>query len=282
MPTYTAPGVYVEEVVSTQKVLSAAPTAVAAFVGFTERAPDRRPERPAGPRARAWSPAGTSSRACTAASRQGCRAARCRSTATSPTAAASPTSCRVPNTEPVRRARSRRELPAADRALGLPDRGREPRARRRHQRSGRDRRRRRRRRRARPVHASTSLDGGEVVETYADLDARQGRRATSPRSSTRPPPRSRSRSSSTTRRRPVEPARAAQARRLRPGEGRRPRRFRSTAASSPARSRPAHGINGLAVAEDVTMVIVPDLVTAATKEDGTARPRPVEGRADAR
>ncbi len=30
-----------------------------------------------------------------------------------------------------------------------------------------------------------------------------------------------------------------------------------------------NGINGLAVAEDVTMVIVPDLVTAATKEDGT-------------
>jgi phage tail sheath protein FI len=29
------------------------------------------------------------------------------------------------------------------------------------------------------------------------------------------------------------------------------------------------GINGLAVADDVTMVIVPDLVTAATKEDGT-------------
>ena len=39
MPTYTAPGVYVEEVASTQKVLSAAPTAVAAFVGFTERIP---------------------------------------------------------------------------------------------------------------------------------------------------------------------------------------------------------------------------------------------------
>ncbi len=30
-----------------------------------------------------------------------------------------------------------------------------------------------------------------------------------------------------------------------------------------------NGINGLAVAEDVTMVVVPDLVTAATKEDGT-------------
>src|SRR4051794_25670488 len=39
MPTYTAPGVYVEEVPSSQKVLSAAPTAVAAFVGFTEKAP---------------------------------------------------------------------------------------------------------------------------------------------------------------------------------------------------------------------------------------------------
>lgn len=39
MPTYTAPGVYIEEVVSSQKVLAAAPTAVAAFVGFTETFP---------------------------------------------------------------------------------------------------------------------------------------------------------------------------------------------------------------------------------------------------
>jgi len=30
-----------------------------------------------------------------------------------------------------------------------------------------------------------------------------------------------------------------------------------------------HGINGLVIAEDVTMVLVPDLVTAATKEDGS-------------
>src|SRR6185437_1052884 len=43
VPTYTAPGVYVEEVPSSQKVLSAAPTAIAAFVGFTERAPDDDP-----------------------------------------------------------------------------------------------------------------------------------------------------------------------------------------------------------------------------------------------
>ena len=33
VPTYTAPGVYIEEIPSSQKVLSSAPTAVAAFVG---------------------------------------------------------------------------------------------------------------------------------------------------------------------------------------------------------------------------------------------------------
>ncbi len=48
MPTYTAPGVYVEEVPSSQKVLSAAPTAVAAFVGFTEKAPTDDPNDPQG------------------------------------------------------------------------------------------------------------------------------------------------------------------------------------------------------------------------------------------
>ena len=48
MPTYAAPGVYVEEVASSQKVLSAAPTAIAAFVGFTERAPSDDPNDPEG------------------------------------------------------------------------------------------------------------------------------------------------------------------------------------------------------------------------------------------
>lgn len=48
MPTYTAPGVYVEEVPSSQKVLASAPTAVAAFVGFTERAPNDDPNDPDG------------------------------------------------------------------------------------------------------------------------------------------------------------------------------------------------------------------------------------------
>jgi phage tail sheath protein FI len=48
MPTYAAPGVYVEEVPSSQKVLTAAATAVAAFVGFTGRAPDDDPADPEG------------------------------------------------------------------------------------------------------------------------------------------------------------------------------------------------------------------------------------------
>ena len=48
MPTYTAPGVYVEEVASSQKVLSPAATAIAAFVGFTERAPNDDPADPEG------------------------------------------------------------------------------------------------------------------------------------------------------------------------------------------------------------------------------------------
>src|SRR4051794_10724712 len=48
MPTYAAPGVYVEEVPSSQKVLTSAPTAVAAFVGFTERAPNNDPNDPDG------------------------------------------------------------------------------------------------------------------------------------------------------------------------------------------------------------------------------------------
>ena len=36
------------------------------------------------------------------------------------------------------------------------------------------------------------------------------------------------------------------------------------------------GINGLVIAEDVTMVMVPDLVTAATQGGRLGRPRPVE------
>jgi phage tail sheath protein FI len=48
VPTYTAPGVYVEEVSSGSKPLSAVPTAIAAFVGFTAKAPTDNPDDPEG------------------------------------------------------------------------------------------------------------------------------------------------------------------------------------------------------------------------------------------
>jgi uncharacterized protein len=52
VPTYTAPGVYVEEVPSSQKSLSAAATAIAAFVGFTAKAPNDDPSDPEGTKPR--------------------------------------------------------------------------------------------------------------------------------------------------------------------------------------------------------------------------------------
>lgn len=48
MPTYLTPGVYVEEVPSSSATLSAGATAVAAFVGFTEKAPTDDPNDPEG------------------------------------------------------------------------------------------------------------------------------------------------------------------------------------------------------------------------------------------
>src|SRR5690606_10677465 len=48
VPTYAAPGVYVEEVSSGSKPLSGVATAIAAFVGFTERAPQDDPTDPEG------------------------------------------------------------------------------------------------------------------------------------------------------------------------------------------------------------------------------------------
>lgn len=48
MPTYLTPGVYVEEVASSSATLSAGATAVAAFVGFTAKAPNDDPSDPDG------------------------------------------------------------------------------------------------------------------------------------------------------------------------------------------------------------------------------------------
>lgn len=48
MPSYLTPGVYVEEVPSSSATLSAGATAVAAFVGFTEKSPTDDPKDPEG------------------------------------------------------------------------------------------------------------------------------------------------------------------------------------------------------------------------------------------
>ena len=48
MPSYLTPGVYIEEVPSGSASLSAGATAIAAFVGFTEKAPDDDPSDPDG------------------------------------------------------------------------------------------------------------------------------------------------------------------------------------------------------------------------------------------
>src|SRR3954471_10363013 len=117
MPTYTAPGVYVEEVVSSQKVLSAAPTAVAAFVGFTQTAPTDDPNDPQGLAPRlvtSWNQF---------ESLYGGFAPNCMLPLSVYGYFANGGSiayiCRVPNTEPAGEP-ARAALPAADRALGLP------------------------------------------------------------------------------------------------------------------------------------------------------------------
>jgi phage tail sheath protein FI len=264
VPTYTAPGVYVEEVVSSQKVLSAAATAIAAFVGFTERAPSDDPSDPEGLAPRlvtSWSQfeqlyGGFAS---------GCML---------PLAVygyfqnggSIAYICRVPNTKPAGEPAAR-ALPAADRALGLPmvvesvepdaditlrvttddaagseDDGPAP-------------------------FSITVLEGGRAVESFDNLTLAPGdRNAASVINAT-----------STRVKVTIDLDKGvditSQLELLKPGnyplEKAAPvpvpvngRRF---AGSESARA----GINGLAVADDVTMVVVPDLVTAARREDGT-------------
>ena len=117
MPTYAAPGVYVEEVPSSQKVLTAAPTAIAAFVGFTEKAPTDDPNDPEGLAPRlvtSWTQfeklyGSFVKGAVLPLSVYGYFA----------NGGALAYVVRIPNTEPSGQP-SRKELPAADRTLGLP------------------------------------------------------------------------------------------------------------------------------------------------------------------
>jgi hypothetical protein len=109
--------VYVEEVPSSQKVLTAAPTAIAAFVGFTERAPGDDPNDPQGMAPRlvtSW----TQFESLYGAFAPGC-VLPLSVYGYFANGGAIAYICRIPNTDPSGLP-SRLELPASDRALGNP------------------------------------------------------------------------------------------------------------------------------------------------------------------
>jgi uncharacterized protein len=264
MPTYTAPGVYVEEVPSSQKVLSAAPTAVAAFVGFTEKAPTDDPNDPQGLAPRlvtSWSQFeslyGSFAEGCVLPLSVYGYFANGGSIAYI---------CRVPNTEPAGQP-SRAALPAADRSLGEPlaiesvdadaeitvdistddlgdDAPEGP----------------------SPFTLTVLLDG-EPVESFSGLDFGGGE------SNVKTKVNKESTKVKVELNLDKGTDLSSQLELVKPGRYPLqkaapvpvPVNGRKFAGSESARN----GINGLAVAEDVTMVIVPDLITAATKDDGS-------------
>jgi phage tail sheath protein FI len=261
MPTYAAPGVYVEEVPSSQKVLSAAATAIAAFVGFTGKAPSDDPADPQGVKPRlvtSW----TQFEELYGGYAEGCRlpmAVR----GYFDNGGSIAYIVRVPHTEPSGQP-SQLALPAADRALGTPlaitsiepdanltvlvenaevDEDHEG---------------------PTPFNISV-IEGGVAVETYDNLTLSPGPRnaadvvnATSTKVKVK-----------------VELDASVDINSLidvmKPGmfalqpEAPTPVAVsgRKFAGSESSRT----GINGLAIADEVTMVIVPDLITAATKPD---------------
>ncbi|WP_029135742.1 phage tail sheath family protein [Nakamurella lactea] len=263
MPTYAAPGVYVEEVVSTQKVLSSAPTAIAAFVGFTERAPSDDPNDPDGLAPRlvtSWPQfeklyGSFTPGAVLPLSVYGYFA----------NGGALAYIVRVPHTAPSGQP-SRRELPAADRSLGLPlaVESLEPDADLTLQISTADT--------PGDVEGPSAFDlsvlqNDVVVERFENLTLDKGDRNVATVVN----------GTSTKVKVDVlldaKTDLSSQIEVLKPGsyplEKAAPTPVavngRKFAGSETARA----GINGLAVAEDVTIVMVPDLITAATKEDGS-------------
>src|SRR6478735_6169155 len=261
MPTYAAPGVYVEEVASTQKVLSAAPTSVAAFVGFTESYPTDDPTDPEGLAPRlvtSWSQfealyGSFTPGAILPLSVYGYFA----------NGGALAYIVRVPNTAPSGEP-SRREIPAADRALGLPIsvESQEPDA-------------------DISIQIGTDetdeegpspfsidvLSGGEVVESFNGLTLGKGKRNVATVVN----------ETSTKIKINVllddKTDLSSQLEVLKPGvyplQKATPTAVPVTGRKFAGSESARQGINGLAVADDVTIVVVPDLVTAATKADGT-------------
>ena len=264
MPTYAAPGVYVEEVPSAQKVLEAAPTAVAAFVGFTERAPTDDPKDPNGVAPRlvtSW----TQFESLYGSFTPGC---------------VLPLSVygyfanggslayivRIPNTDPSGKP-ARLALPASDRALGAPLQVEsvDPDA-------------------NIAIDISTDDPGdddseegpssftltvfvdGEPTEEYPSLTFGGDRdvKAVVNKASSKVK---------------VELGLdkgadlSSQLELLKPGryqlEKAAPKKVSVTGKKFAGSESARAGINGLAIADEVTMVMVPDLVTAATKDDGT-------------
>lgn len=264
MPNYAAPGVYVEEVPSSEKSLTATPTAIAAFVGFTEKAPTDDPGDPEGLAPRlvtSWTQfeelyGGFCAGAVLPLSVYGYFA----------NGGSIAYIVRVPNAEPSGQP-SRLELPAPDRALGLPiaveslepdadiaisvatDEDSD---------TGEDE--------PTPFTLTISADGQDV-ETFNNLTLGAGDRNVA------------SVVNGTSTKVKVEVLLdeatdlTGQLEVLKPGTYTLAKAAptpvavngRKFAGSASGRA----GINGLAVAEDVTMVMVPDLVTAATAEDGS-------------
>ena len=263
MPTYTAPGVYVEEVPSSQKVLSAAPTAVAAFVGFTATAPTDDPNDPQGLAPRlvtSW----TQFESLYGGFSEGCML---------------PLSvygyfanggslayiCRVPNTEPAGEP-ARLALPAADRALGLPVavESLEPDA-------------------DITLQVTTDDDGGDgdgpatftitVLEGGTEVESFSGLGFDSGDSNVATKVNATSTKIKIDLNLADDVDIASQLELVKPGlyslEKAAPVPVPVTGRKFSGSESARNGINGLAVAEDVTIVVVPDLVTAATQEDGT-------------
>jgi hypothetical protein len=256
--------VYVEEVASSQKVLSPAATAIAAFVGFTERAPNDDPADPEGLAPRlvtSWSQYeqlyGSFAPGCMLPLsvygyfQNGGSIAYV---------------CRVPNNKPAG-VPAQRALPAADRSLGLPvvvtsvepdaditlsvepyDAGDD-------ETDG-------------PSPFTINIvEGGVVVESHENLTLDNGdRNAAKVINAT-----------STKVKVEVQLDKgvdlSAQLEVLKPGayplEKAAPVSVEVSGKNFAGSESARRGINGLAVADDVTMVVIPDLVTAARQEDGT-------------
>jgi Bacteriophage tail sheath protein len=263
MTTYAAPGVYVEEVPSSERVLTAAPTAVAAFVGFTERAPTDDPNDPQGMAPRlvtSW----TQFESLYGSFAPGC---------VLPLAmygyfangGAIAYVCRVPNTDPSGLP-SRLELPAADRALGSPlqvesvdpdaniaidirtdDTGEDSEE-------------------GPASFTLTVLADGEPVEEYPNLtfggerDVKIVVNEASTKVKVKLELDKKVDLSSQ-----LELIKPGQYQLAKAAPKKVPVTGRKFAGSESART----GINGLAIADEVTIVAVPDLITAATKEDGS-------------